>query len=250
MSSHNSPAHVPAAAPGSHAASQVSEAKRTANAANAQLSTGPTSPEGKVKSSLNAVKTGLTGRTVLLPTDDAAAYQHHIAEFEKEFQPVGARECALVQSVADTFWRLDRIPALEFAIYAKGRTEFAGQFEHEDPSARPTLIDLHTHLAYEKQIRNLQIQEARLHRRREKDLAELRDLQQERKKREAAALETAAQLYLAAKHDNRAFNPEDHGFEFSTAQIEAYVARRRASQIARAALKADHAHPQKASQAA
>jgi hypothetical protein len=30
---------------------------------NAQLSTRPTSPDGKAKSSLNAVKTGLTGRT-------------------------------------------------------------------------------------------------------------------------------------------------------------------------------------------
>jgi len=41
-------------------------AQITANQKNAQLSTGPTSPDGKAKSSLNAVKTGLTGRTVLL----------------------------------------------------------------------------------------------------------------------------------------------------------------------------------------
>lgn len=45
-----------------------------ANRANARLSTGPTSPAGKTKSSLNAVKTGLTGRTVLLPAENAAAY--------------------------------------------------------------------------------------------------------------------------------------------------------------------------------
>ena len=46
-----------------------------ANRANAQLSTGPTSLAGKAKSSLNAVKTGLTGRTVLLPTEDAVLYE-------------------------------------------------------------------------------------------------------------------------------------------------------------------------------
>ena len=51
-----------------------SEAQIKANRANAQNSSGPKSPEGKAKSSLNAVKTGLTGRTVLLPGDDAAAY--------------------------------------------------------------------------------------------------------------------------------------------------------------------------------
>src|SRR5215467_58147 len=53
----------------------VSESQLAANRRNAQLSTGPKSEEGKSKSSLNAVRTGLTGRTVLLPTDDAAGYQ-------------------------------------------------------------------------------------------------------------------------------------------------------------------------------
>jgi hypothetical protein len=59
-----------------------------ANQRNAQLSTGPTSETGKAKSSLNAVKTALTGRTVLLPSDDAAEYERHISAYEKELQPV------------------------------------------------------------------------------------------------------------------------------------------------------------------
>jgi hypothetical protein len=40
-----------------------SNAQIEANQRNAQFSTGPTSEAGKAKSSLNAVKTGLTGRT-------------------------------------------------------------------------------------------------------------------------------------------------------------------------------------------
>jgi hypothetical protein len=155
------------------------------NRANAQLSTGPRSAEGKRKSSLNAVKTALTGVTVLLPTDAAAEYQRHIATYEKEFQPIGIEESELVQSLADISWRLRRIPALEMAIYARGSIEFAGQFEdQEDPDVRRGLIELHTHLVYEKQLRNLQLQEARLVRRREKETAELRRLQKERKERE------------------------------------------------------------------
>ena len=114
--------------------------------------------------SLNAVKTALTGRTMLLPGDDAAEYQRHLAAFEAELQPVGLRECELAQSIADTWWRLRRsIPALEMALFAKGRIEFAGLFEE------PLLIDAHTFIVYEKQIRNLQLQEARLARRREKE---------------------------------------------------------------------------------
>ncbi len=45
----------------------VSDAQLAANRANAQLSTGPRSQTGLTASALNAVKTGLTGRTVLLP---------------------------------------------------------------------------------------------------------------------------------------------------------------------------------------
>ena len=48
-----------------------------ANQANAQKSTGPTSAEGKQRSSLNALKTGLTGRTVLMPGEDTEAYRLH-----------------------------------------------------------------------------------------------------------------------------------------------------------------------------
>jgi len=159
-------------------------AQIAANQKNAQLSTGPSSASGKAKSSLNAVKSGLTGRTVLLPGEDAAEYQRHLAAFTDEFQPAGLRECELVQSIADTWWRLRRIPALEMALFAKGRIEFANLFEEEDLAARPHLIDAHTFLVYEKQIRNLQIQEARLARRREKEMAELRALQQQRKEKE------------------------------------------------------------------
>ena len=48
-------------------AAVASPARLAANQANAQLSTGPRTPEGKAKVSLNAVKTALTGQTVLLP---------------------------------------------------------------------------------------------------------------------------------------------------------------------------------------
>jgi hypothetical protein len=70
------------------------------------------------------------------------------------------------------------------ALFAKGRVEFADLFEEHELAARPHLIDAHTFLVYEKQIRNLQLQEARLVRRREKETAELRALQQQRQQQE------------------------------------------------------------------
>ena len=175
-----------AATPDNHTQEEPTcgEARLLANRANAQLSTGPRTSEGKSISSLDAVKTGLTGRTVVLPTDDAAIYQRHILDYESEYQPEGLRERELVQSLADTAWRLQRIPRLEAALYAQGYLDFENAFEDHHPDLRRGMIELQAHLKYEKQLRNLQLQENRLHRRYEKEMAELRNLQKEREAKE------------------------------------------------------------------
>ncbi len=198
------------------------QAQLDANRANAQLSTGPTSETGKATSSLNAVKTGLTGRTVLLPGDDAAAYEAHIAEFTQRYQPAADAERNLVQSLADTEWRLLRIPALEMGIYALGRLEFAELFPNEDEAVRKHLIEAKVFLAYQRQLNNLSIQENRLRRQREKDNAALLELQEERKRQTNARLDQAARQYIHAVHEetNDDFDPAALGFEFSIEQIE------------------------------
>jgi hypothetical protein len=219
------------------APASVSASQLAANRANSQLSIGPKTPEGKARSSLNAVKTALTGRTVLLPTDDAAAYQQHVGDFFKELRPMGARECALVQLLADNSWRLDRVFALEMGLYALGRTQFANHFDDQAPALRSNLIEVHTFLTYEKQFRNLQVQFGRLCRQREKDTAELRQLQQERNTREKEQLETAAKLYTAAKHDRKPFDPAEYGFDCSTEDVESYLQGVRAAHLLNATLK-------------
>jgi hypothetical protein len=174
----------------------------------------------------------LTGGAVLLPSADADLYQKLLNEYARQYRPVGAEENALVQSLADTSWRLSRLPRLEMSIYALGRAEFAAEFDEYEESRRPALMDVRTFLVYEKQIRGLQLQEARLVRRREKETAELRRLQQEREQKEKLDLEVAAKLYLAAQHDNQPFEPADHGFEFSISDVEGYIHGMRATQIA------------------
>ena len=199
-----------------------SAAKIAANQRNAQLSTGPTSETGKSKSSLNAVKTGLTGQTVLLPSDDAAAYEAHVAQFFKRYEPSGDAESTLVHSLANTEWRLMRIFPLEMGIYAAGRLEFADLFPNEEPAIRSQLIEAKILLTYQRQLNNLSIQEARLRRQREKDTAALRQLQDNRKRRAQARLDKAAREYMVAVQEGRqdAFEPAELGFEFSLEQIE------------------------------
>ncbi|MGH9608710.1 MAG: hypothetical protein ACRD34_03460, partial [Bryobacteraceae bacterium] len=96
----------------------------------------------------------------------------------------------------------------------------------------PGLIELETFLFYEKQLRNLNIQEARLRRHREKDMAELEKLQKERIQKEQHELEMASKLYLAAKHENKPFDPAEFGFDFSTEYVEDYLKGVRAAEAA------------------
>ena len=101
----------------------MSEARLNANRENAKLSLGPRTEAGKLVSSKNAVKHALTGRTVLLPTDDADRYEQHCLSFKSEWNPESQRELILTQSVADAWWRLERISTFEMAIFAQGRAQ-------------------------------------------------------------------------------------------------------------------------------
>jgi hypothetical protein len=202
-----------------------SEAQIHANRANALHSTGPTSSTGRAKSSLNAVKTGLTGRTVLLPGDDAAAYQAHVQRFQDRHKPVAGEEQNLVQSLADTEWRLLRIPALEMGIYALGRLELAEKFTKEqDESVRNALIETQTYLTYQRQLNNLSVQENRLRRQREKDLAQLKELQTKRQQDTNKQADQATQLYQEAQREGKPFDPAEFGFEISMQQIRERIA--------------------------
>ena len=135
-----------------------------------------------------AVKSGLTGRTVLMPTDDRDEYARFLADFEQQLKPVGQLERELVQIIVDCHWRLRRIQELEFALYAHGHEQFESVFQDCPESERRSRILLQTHLTYEKQFRNLHTQEARIDRKRAKAVAELQRLQAEREPAEEPSI--------------------------------------------------------------
>jgi hypothetical protein len=191
---------------------QSENCRLAANRANAQLSTGPRTEAGKAKSSLNAVKTGLTGRTVLLPSEEAALYEAHIARFRDEFQPVGDRETTLVQNLADTQWRLDRIPSLETGLFALGRRRYADLFEEEaNPQVRAALLDAHILMTEAKHFKNLHLQESRLRRQYRQDAQELKERQAKRKKEQEENQERTQTRERVVAH------AAGNGFEFANA---------------------------------
>jgi hypothetical protein len=204
---------------------EPSAARQAANRENAKKSIGPTSTTGKAASALNAITTGLTGVTVFLPSEDALAYRAHILSYEKLYQPIGPEECALAQSIADTRWRLNRIPSLEMALVALCRRELAMQDENFDRTDMGALLEMEIRRIYEKDFRNLHLQEGRLTRRRERETAELRAIQAERKQHEAKELNKATEAYKSAQQHKQPFNLATLGFVFSKATFIAHLAR-------------------------
>lgn len=199
-------------------------AQQLANRQNAQHSTGPKSDGGKAISSKNAITTALTGRTVLLPSDDRERYEAHIAEYRDLFQPGNLYETNLVQAIADTDWRLSRIPHLILGLEARAQAEVIA--EHAATPGTEELADpqylnlgIEAYLRYERQINNLYTQEGRLHRRRAKDLAELQLMQSRRQQQRAAHLRGAAHQYAQAKTTGQPFHVPAIGFVFSVEEI-------------------------------
>ncbi len=195
-----------------------------ANQANAKLSTGPKTPEGKAKSSRNALKTGLTGRTILVPKNEAGLYEEHVLNYDARFDPQTPRETELVQSVADCRWRLGSIPGLESALYARGFREFAALYEdEEDENQRALLIMSETMTRYRKDFANLMIHEQRLSRRAYQEEEILKAMQRKRIAEFDEQLKLATQFYLAAKKENKPFDPAALGFEFSIHDLELHA---------------------------
>jgi hypothetical protein len=86
----------------------ASEAQIRANQANAQMSTGPRTPEGKAQSRANSYKHGLTGAGVVMPQGDADEVDRRGASFAAETHASGDIGHALARRAALSSVRMER----------------------------------------------------------------------------------------------------------------------------------------------
>jgi hypothetical protein len=201
-----------------HPSATVSVFRATINQANAQHSTDPRTESGKRRSSLNALRHGLTARTAVLPTEDAAAYEQHCRQFENEHQPSTPTETQLVQELADTSWRLNRIPLLEAELLSPAPDGPQSRVPSpESPAPNPQSLV--------PQLASLGLHGARLSRQFQKTLDQLRSIQSERRHQERRDLRGAADLLELHKHKGVPWEPSDHGFVFSKQQVERHAER-------------------------
>ncbi len=195
------------------------------NRANAAKSTGPRTEAGKQRSKLNALRHGLTGQTVVLPTEDHSAYQSHSQSFLDECEPKGATEAQLVQSLIDTSWRMNRAAAVETNLFSLGITEMENSV-HAGHAETDTALAMA--LAYREHTRafaQIGVYGQRLARQFERTLDQLRKIQDERRNQERRQLDEAANLLKMHKEDGLPYDPAEDGFVFSNADIETYIHR-------------------------
>jgi len=174
------------------------------NRENSKHSTGPVTPEGKARSSQNALKHGLTAKAIVLPSEDSGAFQRHLDSFLTEYQPQGPTEQQLVRTLANNSWHLDRVNRLEEAL-----------FTHADEN-----------LTLDSQMRaltSLSTHRNRLTRSFESTLKQLRQLQEERRSEELGHLWKASRLSALAEHKGLPYNPSEDGFVFTEKDVEEFL---------------------------
>jgi len=112
---------------------EATPAVKEANRNNSQKSTGPKTEKGKRNTRVNAYRHGLFARE-LAPWraelgEDSALYQRHRRRFQQAFEPRDGVEELLVDDLAQTRWRLDRLLKAESAHLAYQRGQLVNQRE-------------------------------------------------------------------------------------------------------------------------
>ncbi len=172
----------------------ISERRIEANRKNAQHSTGPRTESGRARSSMNALRHGITGQVSIMTTEDRAAHDKFIQDLLDRFRPEDALELQFASLIAEDFWRLQRIRAVENDIFALGNFSEAAEIDVDHPEVHTSLTRAQTFLDRSKDFERLTLYEQRINRAIEKNRKQLDELQAERKRRREEALEQACLL--------------------------------------------------------
>ena len=224
----------------------VSEKRIEANRRNAQRSTGPRSIDGRARSSMNALRHGITGQVSIMNEEDRGAHDKFVQELIEGLRPEGAVELQFASVIAEDFWRLQRIRAVENDMLALGNFSDAADIDVDHPEVHASLTRAQTFLDQSKDFERLTLYEQRINRAIEKNRKQLAELQAERKRERQEALEQACLLHQAPATPEQSGNAQsgnaqsgnatprheqpaaasNNGFVFSSEEIESAIDRR------------------------
>jgi hypothetical protein len=155
-----------------------------------------------------------------------------------ECKPNGAIETQLVQSLIDTSWRMNRAATVETNLFSLGIIEMEDRIRANHPEAEAALAMASAFREHMRAFANISVNSQRLARQFERTLAQLRQIQAERRANEERQLDNAAKILKMHKHQHRSsepapYNPADDGFVFSNAEIETFLHREERMQQAK-----------------
>ena len=188
---------------------QLTDKQLEANSPNARYSTGPKSENGKHNSSRNATRHGL-----FAIQQSTEAHRQFTTDIIADLNPSGALENQTAQLIAEDHYRLNRIREIETAIFAQG-----------DPG---TIF-----LQHAKELERLTLYESRISRNIQRNLAQLKSIQADRKAECARQMSEAQLLAQVSLSQNRPYHPEQDGFVFSAIEINTAIDRNNRLQTAR-----------------
>jgi hypothetical protein len=209
-----------------------------ANRLNAEKSHGPTSPQGRTRSSINALRHGLTARVVVLPSEDMDAYRAFSKEIVDSLDPQTPVERQFAHTVVDNQWRINRIRSIEDGMLGMGHFEPAGDFDADNPEIHSAMTAARAFREDSKAFVNLSIYEQRLHRSMKEALRQLKELQAERCERRKTEMDDAIRLLKTQQMKGLPFEPREFGFVYASAEIALEQHRRNRLQDSKLAEKA------------
>src|SRR3984893_16016479 len=160
----------------------TSELKSATSRANGAKSHGPTTTEGKEKSSRNALDHGFTAKkTILLECENQDQFNTMLGDYTATYQPGSAVEEDLVSEMVACRWRMQRLRLIETALIDSEMDRELPEGETpEDPGYQ--LAFAFRRLVDESHAISLASRyESRLHRIHERSHRTLRELQQTRR---------------------------------------------------------------------
>jgi len=179
----------------------------------------PPSP-GRVRSSMNALRHGLTARVVVLPSEDMDAYNAFSKEIVDCLDPRTPVERQFAQTVADNQWRINRIRSIEDGMLGMGHFEAAGNFDCPTAEIHSAMTAARAFRDGSKAFVNLSIYEQRLHRSMKEALRQLKELQAERRERRKTEMDDAIRLRKAAEMKGLPYDPAADNFVYASPEIE------------------------------
>ena len=187
--------------------STAPQTRTETNRQNSQLSTGPTSAEGKQRSSLNATRHGFTGQSLVFTPEEKDAYEFHCVAFHEQYAPANHEETSLVQQYCDLTWTLHQISVQQSnmlsiisAITSKFMAE--GDIDGLLAATAPCYKILSTLGTYEQRRRRAS----------ETTMVRLTTLIDARRAAAEQDLAQAVLIYKANKAQGKSWNPAESGF--------------------------------------